>query len=142
MPHAVRVVLDASVLIAAFLSETGASRALVRHAQAQAFTLILSATILAEVEHNLLRLGVTKRTTNRYGRALRRISALVNPASVPRVIREHPPDDAILACAVVGKADVLVTLDRRHLLPLRTHRGVPITLPGDFLRTLPMLPDR
>ncbi len=40
-----------------------------------------------------------------------------------------PADDAILACAVAEGADVLVTGDRRHLLPLGEHHGVRIITP-------------
>jgi len=137
----VRAVLDSSVLIAAFLSAAGASRVLVRHAQTRTFLLVLSDAIIVEVQRNLLRLGVPARTATRYLRVLRKFSLIVHPVSIPRVIHDHPPDDAILACAHAGRADVLVTLDRRHLLPLKTYRGVTILLPGDFLKDLPELPE-
>lgn len=38
-------------------------------------------------------------------------------------------DDAILACAVEAGVDVLVTGDRKHLLPIGTHRGVRVLTP-------------
>lgn len=137
-----RAVLDTSVLIAAFFSETGASRALVRHAQARTFRLVLSPAILAEADRNLRRLGVAERAVTRYLRVLRSFSVLIKPSAIPAVIRERPADDAILACATEGRADILVTLGRRHLLPRKSHRGIPIVLPGDVLRTLPALPER
>lgn len=135
-----RVVLDASVLIAAFLSETGASRALLRHAQARTFQLVLSPAILDEVRRNLRRLDVATETVEEFVDLLRSFAVVVRPARVPRVIQEHPPDDHILACAVAGGADELITLDRRHLLPLKKYRGISVRLPKDLLRDLPPLP--
>lgn len=135
-----RVVLDASVLIAGFLSETGASRTLLHHAQARTFQLVLSPAILNEVARNLRRLNVATETVGNFVDILRSFAVVIWPARVPQVIREHPPDDHILACAVASGADELITLDRRHLLPLKEHQGIPIRLPKDLLRDLPPLP--
>lgn len=135
-----RVVLDASVLIAGFISETGASRALLRHAQARTFQLIISPAILGEVTRNLSRLGVAEETVEEFVGLLLSFALTVRPTRVPRVVRDHPPDDHILACAVAGGADQLITLDRRHLLPLKQYWGVRIRLPKDLLSDLPRLP--
>lgn len=45
-------------------------------------------------------------------------------------------DDAILACAVEAAADVLVTGDRKHLLPVGEHRGVRVLTPQALLAEL------
>ena len=45
-------------------------------------------------------------------------------------------DDEILACAVAAGTDVLVSGDRRHLVPVREHRGVRIRLPQELLAEL------
>jgi predicted nucleic acid-binding protein len=47
-----------------------------------------------------------------------------------------PSDDRILAAAIAGGADLLVSGDRRHLLPLREVEGMPIERPQDFLARL------
>ncbi|MFZ0179356.1 MAG: putative toxin-antitoxin system toxin component, PIN family, partial [Candidatus Dormiibacterota bacterium] len=52
------------------------------------------------------------------------------PVEVPRVCRD-PDDDQILAIAVVGAVDALVTGDG-DLLALGTHRGVNISSVADF----------
>ena len=131
-----RAVLDASVLIAAFLSGRGASRALVYHAQARVFQLVISRELLDEVERNLRRLDVPERVVRDYGNVLRSIGRMVRPATIPRIISAHPPDNAVLACAVAGGADALATLDRKHLLSLQSYRGIPILSPNNFLTKL------
>jgi uncharacterized protein len=55
--------------------------------------------------------------------------------SLPAISGE-PDDDLILACAIAGAADVLVSGDRRHLLPLGTWRGVRIVTPQALLAEL------
>jgi predicted nucleic acid-binding protein len=52
---------------------------------------------------------------------------------------EFPADAAdakILACAVAGKADAIVTGDKKHLLPLKRYRGIPIVSPAEFLEQI------
>ena len=38
--------------------------------------------------------------------------------------------------ALVAEANYIVSGDKRHLLPLRQFRGIPIVSPSDFLRRL------
>ena len=47
-----------------------------------------------------------------------------------------PADAKILACAVAGKADVIVTGDKKHLLPLKRYREIPIVSPAEFLEQI------
>ena len=47
-----------------------------------------------------------------------------------------PSDDRILAASIAGGADLLVSGDRRHLLPLREVEGMPIVRPQDLLARL------
>ena len=46
------------------------------------------------------------------------------------------PDAKVLACAFAGKADVIVTGDKKHLLPLKRYRGIPIVSPAEFLEQI------
>lgn len=54
----------------------------------------------------------------------------------PEALTGDPDDDLILESAVTGKVDVLVTGDRRHLLPIGEHGGVRILTPQAFLAEL------
>jgi predicted nucleic acid-binding protein len=44
-----------------------------------------------------------------------------------------PDDNVILATAVAGRADLLVTGDKSGLLALKAVRGIPIVTPRDAL---------
>lgn len=44
-----------------------------------------------------------------------------------------PKDNKFLELAVCGKADVIVSSDLKHLLPMSPYRGIPILTPKDFI---------
>lgn len=52
--------------------------------------------------------------------------SLVMPASVPRVVANDADDDHVIAAAVAARAELIVTGDRKHLLPIGTHQGIPV----------------
>lgn len=47
-----------------------------------------------------------------------------------------PEDDRIIAAAVAGGAEILVSGDRKHLLPLGQYRAMRIIRPQEFLAEL------
>ena len=47
-----------------------------------------------------------------------------------------PDDDIILACAISANVEILVSGDRRHMLPVGSHRGVRIITPQALLAEL------
>ncbi len=63
----------------------------------------------------------------------------MTPKSVPHIIKDDPDDDHILACALAGRADLIVSGDR-HLLKLKSYKGIGIVRPKDFLHTLEGFP--
>lgn len=54
------------------------------------------------------------------------------PAQV-ETISGDPDDDRILAAAAAGRAEILVSGDTKHLLPLGRHRDMRILRPQEFL---------
>ena len=67
--------------------------------------------------------------------AIRSLAMVVNPAVVPAVMAAVPDDDMVLACAVSGSADCIVTGDP-HLLDLGEYRGIRIVRPAQFASIL------
>jgi predicted nucleic acid-binding protein len=51
------------------------------------------------------------------------------------IIHDDPADNRILECGIAGHADVIVSGDR-HLLKLKSCKGIPVVRPIDFRRTL------
>jgi predicted nucleic acid-binding protein len=61
---------------------------------------------------------------------------LVSPIQVPRVIERDVDDDQVIAAAVAAQADLIVSGDRKHLLPLGSHAGIAIIDAAEALRRI------
>ncbi len=127
-----RVVLDTNTLVSGVISAGGPPRRLVDGARAQAFELCSSATLLAELLDVLsrgkfmVRLAQAGLTPQGIVADLRRLAHMAAPQEVPRVIANDADDDHVLACAVAGQADLIVSGDK-HLHSLGgQYNGIPI----------------
>jgi putative PIN family toxin of toxin-antitoxin system len=110
-----RAVLDANIYMAAYLSRNPRSpnKELFWRWRDSQFVLLVSKTILEEVVEKFGELGIDQRLT------LELVSHIladaeyvhVSEGDVQPIILADPDDDYVLACAVVGKADYLVTYD-------------------------------
>lgn len=65
---------------------------------------------------------------------LTRAASLVFPAERAAGATGDPDDEMILECALAAEADFIVSGDKKHLLPLRHFREIPILSPSEFLR--------
>jgi predicted nucleic acid-binding protein len=45
-------------------------------------------------------------------------------------------DEMILECGLAAEADSIISGNKKHLLPLRQFRGMPIVSPAEFLRKI------
>jgi putative PIN family toxin of toxin-antitoxin system len=133
----IRVVLDTNVYISIFINPEGELGAIWEHALKGTYTLLISPAIVAELA-NVLREKFNWPENEVKARVKRfaRLAEIITPSTVPTIIKNDPADNHILACAVSGKAQTIVSGDRRHLLPLKEWEGIPIVKPVDFLRML------
>lgn len=132
-----RVVLDANVLVSAFLSRTGTPAELVRRWLGGELDLVVCERLLAETERTLtspkLRPRVDEQHVERFVATLRRGAEVVpDPADPPPVHSPDPDDDHLLALAARERAP-LVTGDG-HLLGLASR--APVYSPGEFVQRL------
>ena len=52
------------------------------------------------------------------------------------VVKNCPPDNKVLACAIAAKADYLISGDKKHLLLLKKIKNIPIVSPDQFLKLI------
>ncbi|MXZ90330.1 MAG: putative toxin-antitoxin system toxin component, PIN family [Chloroflexi bacterium] len=132
-----RVVLDTNVIISA-LNFPGNERMVLELALRGRFELVLSWFILGEVAGVLTRkFGWDEERTNQAIGILENAATVIEPPRLEEeVIEGGHPDNRVLECAVVAKADYLVTGDRRHLLPIGEHEGVSVLNAPRFLSAL------
>lgn len=129
-----RLVLDTNVLIAAMVAD-GLCRDLVRK-RIHSHTLISSGVLMKELAETLRRkfdmdpdkLPLCQLYADRVD--------MVKPVRLADTpVCRDPSDDAVLATAVAGKADMIVTGDQDMLI-LKQYGGVSILAPRQFLEIL------
>lgn len=140
----IRAALDANILISGTIVTVGISGQLVDAARARHFVLVTSRPIIDEAIRNLSRDRIRRRyniTPDEIARlrVLLEEEAVLTPLTVQvHGVATHPEDDLILATALSGQANYLVTGDRQ-LLNLGTYQGVAILSPRAFLVLLAQL---
>ncbi len=131
----IRAVIDANVWVSAAGFPGRGPDKIVDLARAGVIRSILSPLLLEQVTRRLVKppFSLSPHLVERFGDEMRSISEIVVPDFTLSVITAKESDNRILEVAVAGKADVIVTGDRRHLLPLGSYVGIPIMTRAAFL---------
>ena len=127
--------LDTNTYVSALNFPESFSTDLMEVAQKRTYQLIVSPFIINEVAEILRRFNWNEHDIRVRLKTITRSSEIVVPQTIPDIITEDPPDNHILACAVAGKANLIVSHDL-DLLRLKTYEGIGIISPIDFLNTL------
>ena len=128
-----RVLFDTNVLFAAFTTK-GFCEDVVDEAVG-ACPLVWSVPLREELESSLrrkLKLGPGALAALA---AYARLCEFVEPAALTAPVCRDPDDDVVLATALSGRADYLVTGDA-DLLALKSHHGTKILSPREFWEML------
>ncbi|MGH9949502.1 MAG: putative toxin-antitoxin system toxin component, PIN family [Pyrinomonadaceae bacterium] len=125
-----RIVLDTNVLIASFIAR-GFCHELFEHCNIR-HTIVGSEFILNEVREKLIeKFKYTAATADEVVALLRSRTQIVLPTALSTSVCRDSDDDTILATALSGNCDCIVTGDR-DLLILQEFEGVMIFSPRDF----------
>jgi putative PIN family toxin of toxin-antitoxin system len=128
-----RVVLDTNVLISAVVFQ-GLPASIVEHARVGSFRLILSPQLLEELRRILReKFQYTDAAIHKAEVSLRDVSEVVEPRETVSLITAEPSDNRVLEAAMMGKADMIVTGDHAHLIPLGSFQSIPIVTPRQLL---------
>jgi putative PIN family toxin of toxin-antitoxin system len=137
----IRAVLDTNVLVSGLLSDHGPPRQLVDAWLDGRYVLVTSLYQVEELNHVLAYPRIADRLRLADAEVDLLLAALLSQGEVvagvlqlPGVTRD-PKDDPLVACAVEGRADYLVSGDR-DLLDLGEYEGIQIVTPRDFLDLL------
>ena len=134
-----RVVLDVNVLISAALTPEGEARAILRQAR-EGYDVLLSDFMFSKIEQVLQYPHIQRRYTHLTTTAIADYLAYVRGLAISVAEKttvtasSDDEDNRILAAAVDGRADYLVTRNLAHFP--ETYEQVSIVSPGDFLRML------
>jgi predicted nucleic acid-binding protein len=137
-----KVFVDASVLFPAAYSETGAGRELIKYAIRGKVTLFISDLVLAETERNLA--GKAPHKLEGYKALIEAVDFTVvaepTKAEVLAAYAYTPLKDApIVAAAIKGQVEYLVTYDKKDLLnrpEIAEKSGLKIVTPDVVVNAL------
>lgn len=131
--------MDTDVLVAGVRSPTGASAELLRMARRSQLTLLASVPLFVEYEakcteaEHLSAAGLSREDMVAFLDAL---AAIVEPVTIHYFWRPQltdPADEMVLETAVNGRAEALVTFNRRHFGTIPSQFGIDLLLPSEAL---------
>jgi putative PIN family toxin of toxin-antitoxin system len=125
-----RVLLDTNVLIAAFITH-GTCSDLFEHCIRQ-HKIIISKFILGELEGHLRKkFKFPEADVQEAMGMLNSASEIVEPAPLKESVCRDPDDDMVLATALSGNVDCLVSGDK-DLTEMKAFENIPILKPSEF----------
>jgi putative PIN family toxin of toxin-antitoxin system len=133
----IRAVLDTNVLVSYLLTHRPAISTLIDHHLSQDDSVLVTAPeLLVELDRVLgypkLQRYYTEEERLRFVALVMALADVAElPEMIPRISRD-PDDDQVIACAVVGEADVIVSGDE-DLLALAYVGDIPIFTAAQFL---------
>lgn len=131
----IKICLDTNVIISAIIFG-GKPEQILKLAQEGKITLLISPAILSEINRVLaIKFERDDTEIKRVVKGLISIGQLVSPKKKIDKI-QYKPDNRILECALEGKADYIISGDKKHLLPLGKFEGIKIVTSSQFLQVL------
>lgn len=139
-----RAVLDTHILVSAMIVTYGKPAQIVGYSAEHKFILVISDEIIKETDISLHRKHIQKRfhpsddEINAFIERIRSLGEFIEIKEIENMVPQDPPDSLVLATAVDGNAEYLVS-GNRHLLNIGAHRNVRIVTPAQFLNILATL---
>ena len=137
-----RIVIDTNILVSAILTSEGNPAKILKLVLEGKLNLILSPAILKETRQvfnypKLAKLmeknNITRQEVYGFLDKMSRV-ALITPGQLEiNAIPEDPADNKIIACALEGGADFIISGDH-HLTDLKIFQGIKIVDPAAFLK--------
>jgi putative PIN family toxin of toxin-antitoxin system len=138
----VRIVLDTDVIVAAMRSPGGASAAILKAARKGKAGLLLSVPLALEYEaicrraEHRMAAGLSDRQVRVFLDALIAMAEPVTTHFLWRPQLRDPNDEMVLEAAINGRADALVTFNRRDFGRAPSRFGVEALLPREAIARL------
>jgi uncharacterized protein len=137
----IRVVIDTNLMVSAILAPGGSLAKILKLALDGEFEFILSPLLVQEIEAVMRYPKIVKLMKKRrvsfaeiddVFEKMKRVAINVPGKLALNVLPDDLKDDMVLACAMEGRADFIVTGDS-DLADLKAFQGIPIVAPATFL---------
>lgn len=137
-----KVVIDVNLFVSGVISKKGNPARLLELWRNSAFLAIISEQMLKDIKralhypHIKNKYSLKDEEIEQAVDTIEKFAIVVPDVINLDVIKEDPDDNKVLACALVAKADCIVSGDKRHLLKLGIFKDIPIITVKDFLDSI------
>lgn len=132
----IRIVLDTNILIASIFW-SGTPYLVVQQALDKKLEIFASKAILNEVRKVLKDseedFQLSEQETDDIINGILLYAKIIEPKHTPKIVKQDPKDDPIIACALETNAHYIISRDK-HLLTLKEHAKTKIVTPEEFLK--------
>ncbi len=131
-----RILLDTNILVSALLSSNGPPGQILTAIKQNQHTIVSSSHLTDELRDVCSRKHLRERISREEVEDLvyNMESVGVVVTTLPEVdLSPDPKDNPVLATAIAGEADLIVSGDKSHLVALGQAQGIPILNPRDAL---------
>lgn len=136
MSPKLKVVFDTNIFISAIIFG-GNSRTCLELVKSEEILLITSRNILLELSQKLnKKFDWNEKDIEDVIIGIGVFAKIVYPVKTITKITKDKSDNKILEAAVVGRADYIVSGDKRHLLSLKRYRKIKIVSPQEFIKLI------
>lgn len=135
----IKVVVDTSVFISALLSKnkTGSPAQILTRWRKGDFILVLAPQLIGELVTKLIDYGIQDEVIGDLLVVIDAIALQIEGVVEATFLDDiDPNDNMFLAAAYESNANYLVSLDKKHLLPIKHYHGTQIVDPSIFLNLL------
>lgn len=135
------IVLDSNVVVSSYLNASGNPAKILAAFRTLAFEVVVSDPLLEEYQRvlsypRLCRLhSMTDQEIADLVEGIRHTSVVVQLAEIPNVIPEDPADNMVIATAIAGEAEYIISGDD-DLHRLSTYQGIRVLSPAAFVALL------
>lgn len=138
-----RAVIDTNVLLSGILWH-GVPHELLEQVRNGKLTLISSPALLAELTDVISRpkfnaiLSGSSTPRNKLLDELHKLAEIIEPPPLPLPICRDADDDVVLATAIAGRVDIIISGDD-DLLSLKIHQGIPVVTPAEAVQRIKVI---
>lgn len=137
----IKVVLDTNIFVSGILNCNGVPGKILKDWQENKFILAISTPIIKEIEQVLnsekiqtflKKHNVVENDLKEFFSTLNFNTMITEPSFKVEIIEEDPADNKFLECALMAKAEYIVSGDK-HLLKLKNYKNIKIISAIEFI---------
>ena len=133
-----RIVLDTNVFISGIFWEGNYCSKIIDAWRNGRFTLVSSMDIIQELLETLndFKIKMPEKMIEKWQNIIIENSVIVFPEEKLDIVKNDPKDNKFFEAAVAGKAEYIVSQDKKHILSIKEFNGVKTISPEEFLELL------